>query len=94
MKRQIKHLSPHQNGKVFGVLMAATSFVFLVPMVAIFSIIPTPADHDGPPLIIFLLFPIMYFIMGYGMVAATCAIYNFAFKYLGGIEYEVTEDHL
>ena len=42
-------------------------------------------------MLIFLLFPIMYFVMGYGMVAAACAIYNFTFKYLGGIEYEVSE---
>ena len=91
MKRQIKYLSPHQNGKVFGVLMATISLVFLVPMFAIFSIMPTPLDHGGPPLLIFLLFPIMYFVMGYGMVAAACAIYNFTFKYLGGIEYEVSE---
>lgn len=31
MKKQIKRMSPHQNGKVFGVLMAIASLVFVVP---------------------------------------------------------------
>jgi hypothetical protein len=32
MKKQIRRVSPHQNGKVFGVLMAVSSLIFLLPM--------------------------------------------------------------
>lgn len=95
MKRQIKRMSPHQNGKVFGVLMALSSLVFVIPMVLAFSLMPTPVDQQGqpagPPVFIFILFPVLYLVMGYIMVAVGCALYNFTFKYIGGIEYEVSE---
>lgn len=93
MKNQIARLSPHQNGKVFAVLMALSSLLFLVPMAIAFSFIPAGVDTHGnpiaqPPVAIFLLFPIFYLVMGYIMVAVGCAFYNFMFKYIGGIEYE------
>ena len=92
MKKQIQRLSPHQNGKVFGVLMALSSLVFLIPMTLAFSLMPMQNSHNGPPMFIFLLFPILYLVMGYVMVAVGCIIYNFAFKYLGGIEYETIDE--
>ena len=91
MKKQIKRLSPHQNGKVFGVLMALSSLVFVIPMSLAFSLMPMHQEQSGPSAFFFLLFPIFYLIMGYLMVAVGCLIYNFAFKYLGGIEYETIE---
>jgi hypothetical protein len=58
MKTQIERLSPHQNGKVFGVLFAMGSLVFLVPFVLIaMAVAPTGST---PPLFVFLLFPIFY----------------------------------
>ena len=73
--------------------MALSSLLFVVPMFAAFSFIPPGVDSHGnpvspPPAAIFLLFPIAYLVMGYIMVAAGCAFYNFMFKYLGGFEYE------
>ncbi len=91
MKKQIKRLSPHQNGKVFGVLMALSSLVFVIPMTLAFSLMPMPQGQSGPPAFLFVLLPILYLGMGYLMVAVGCLIYNFAVKYLGGIEYETIE---
>ncbi len=96
MKKQIARLSPHQNGKVFGVLMALSSLLFVVPIAIAFSFIPSGVDAHGdaiaqPPVAMFLLFPVIYLVMGYIMVAVGCLFYNFMFKYLGGIEYETTE---
>lgn len=93
MKNQIARLSPHQNGKVFAVLMALSSLLFLVPMGIAFSFIPAGVDTHGnpiarPPVAMFLLLPIFYLVMGYIMVAVGCVFYNFMFKYIGGIEYE------
>ena len=93
MKNQIARLSPHQNGKVFAVLMALSSLLFVVPMAIAFSFIPAGVDANGnpfpqPPVAMFLLFPIFYLIMGYIMVAVGCAFYNFMFRFIGGIEYE------
>jgi len=31
MKKQIRRMSPHQNGKVAGILMAVSSLIFFVP---------------------------------------------------------------
>jgi hypothetical protein len=93
MKKQINRLSPHQNGKVFGVVMALSSLVFVVPMTLIFAMMPNPANQQGhqgaPPIIIFLIFPVIYLITGYIMTAIGCVIYNFTYKYIGGIEYDV-----
>lgn len=93
MKNQIVRLSPHQNGKVFAVLMALSSLLFVVPMAISMSFMPAGVDVHGnpiaqPPVVMFLLFPVMYLVMGYIMVAVGCVFYNFMFKYIGGIEYE------
>lgn len=86
MKRQIKRLSPHQNGKVFATLWAVISATFVMPFLLIASL----AGPEGktPPLFLFIVFPIMYFVLGYIMTAIGCAAYNFMFKYVGGIEFE------
>lgn len=95
MKTQIARLSPHQNGKVFAILMALSSFMFVVPMALVFSFIPAGTDAHGnpvaqPSVFMLLLFPVLYLVMGYVMIALGSVIYNFMFQYVGGIEYEST----
>ncbi len=91
MKQQVARLSAHQNGKVFGVLMAIGSLVFFLPFVAIFVATSTEGAPGSPPVFMFLLAPLFYLVFGYLSVAAGCVLYNFMFRYLGGIEYEVNE---
>lgn len=95
MKKQIKRLSPHQNGKVFGVLMAASSLIFLLPMFLMMSLsMPSVDQHGNPvdfPKFIFLIMPVVYLVFGYVFVAIGCWIYNNLVKYIGGIEF-VLED--
>lgn len=91
MKQQISRLSPHQNGKVFGVLMAISSLIFLVPFFLIFSA-TMPAEAGGPPMFMIIIMPVIYLVVGYLTVAAACAVYNFMFKYLGGIEFEAKSE--
>ena len=93
MKTQIARLSPHQNAKVFGVLTALGSLIFVIPMAILVSFIPPGVDAAGnvvnqPSPLFFLLLPIAYLLMGYIMTAVGCALYNGMYKYLGGIEYE------
>ena len=90
MKQQVARLSPHQNGKVFAVLMALGSLVFLVPFSAIFWF--APADPNAPSAWFFLLFPVIYLIMGYISVSVGCWLYNAMFKYIGGIEFEAKSE--
>jgi hypothetical protein len=62
MKIQIARFSPHQNAKVFAVLMAIASLLFGVPMFTAFLFIPPGMDAAGnpasqPPAAIAFLFP-------------------------------------
>lgn len=86
MKQQVARFSPHQNGKVFAILMAVSSLVFVVPFM-VFASMVSPRG-SGPSFLVILLFPLIYLVMGYVMVAVGCAIYNFMFRYIGGIEFE------
>jgi ABC-type thiamin/hydroxymethylpyrimidine transport system permease subunit len=86
MKTQITRLSPHQNGKVFAVLMAASVLIFIVPFMVI-AMAFGPADQS-PPWVFILLMPVFYLIIGYLMVAVSCWIYNTLVKVTGGIEFE------
>ena len=93
MKQQIKRLSPHQNGKVFGVICALGSLVFVIPMSLAFNAMPGAGGNAGMPGWLLLAFPVIYLVMGYLSVAIACLVYNFAFSFLGGIEYETVEVH-
>ena len=86
MKQQVSRLSPHQNGKVFAVLMAVTSLVFLVPM-GLFMMVAGPRG-TGAAGFMFLLLPLFYLAVGYVMVALSCWFYNWMVQFTGGIEFE------
>lgn len=88
MKKRIERVSPHQNGKVFGVLMACSSCLFVVPMSVIFMLAPTPPGQPKPPAFLFLAFPLLYLVFGYFFVAAACWFYNQLVPHLGGFEFE------
>jgi hypothetical protein len=96
VKIQIARFSPHQNAKVFAVLTALGSLLFVVPMFVAFLFVPPGVDGRGnpvepPPAWIAFLFPFMYLIMGYVMVAVACWLYNILSRYLGGIEYDTRD---
>jgi len=95
MKKQIKRFSPHQNAKVLSILMAITSFVFVVPMVLIMAVTFSNTDQVGlsvgPPFGMILLLPILYLVLTYFLVLLVTIIYNFITKFVGGFEYENEE---
>jgi len=96
VKIQIARFSPHQNAKVFAVLMAIGSLVFVVPMFVAFQFMPSGVDAHGnpvnPPSAAFaLLFPFIYLVMGYVMVVVGCWMYNVMVRFLGGFEYETRD---
>ena len=96
MKIQIARLSPHQNAKVFGVLMAIGSLFFVVPMIIAIQFIPAGVDAQGhppdtPSALFVLMFPVIYLVMGYVMVVIGCWLYNIMFRFLGGFEYDVRD---
>lgn len=96
MRTQISRLSPHQNGKVFGVLMGIATLVFSVPMFFVLLNMPPGMDMHGnpvgaPPGWLAIFFPVAYLVMGYIMVVLGCALYNLMFRFIGGIEFETRE---
>jgi hypothetical protein len=86
MKQQVARFSPHQNGKVFAVLMAVSSLVFIVP----FGLIAIASAPEGAkaPMMVFFAMPLLYLVLGYVSVAVACWFYNLMFRYIGGIEFE------
>jgi hypothetical protein len=88
MKKQITRLSPHQNARLVAVLMAFSSLFFVFPILLILSQFAPARGHQGPPVLVFWVMPILYLVMGYITVFVGCLIYNFLAKCLGGIEYE------
>jgi len=86
MKQQVSRLSPHQNGKVVAVMMAASCCVFLVPVGVLMAMAPPAADRA--PAWMLLLAPLFYLVFGYISCAIFCALYNLLFRHIGGFEYE------
>jgi Ca2+/H+ antiporter len=86
MRVQIQRFSPHRNAKVFAVLFAVSSPVFVVPVMLIAGL-AAPKDQ-GQPMFMAILFPIMYLVFGYISVAVGCWMYNVMFKHIGGIEFD------
>ena len=75
MKTQIKRLSPHQNGKVFGVICALGSLVFIIPVTLFMGAMGGMGSQGmGMPTGMMLLFPLGYLVMGYLSVALGCMI--------------------
>lgn len=89
MKIQVARFSPHQNGKVFAVLMALSSVVFVIPFMLFASAMGPKGS--GPPYFMIRAFPILYLVLGYLSIAIGCWFYNVMFKYIGGIEFESQE---
>ena len=98
MKKQIKKLSPHQNGKVFGILMAIATLPIFIPMFLMMMVVAPTVDSTGNsmalPSYLMIVFPILYLIFGYLSVAIMCLVYNFMQKYIGGFEYETNDEPL
>ena len=91
MKKQIKRLSPHQNGKVFGVLMVVATMPFLIPTIIMLITMPQYDNAVGSPSAMLIGAPFLYLIFGYITVVIGCCFYNFIQKFIGGFEFEVIE---
>ena len=98
MKKQIARLSPHQNGKVVGILSAVLILFFVVPVFFMIHFFGAPLDNAGnamafPPLML-LLFPLLYLIIGYIATAIACAVYNLLARFIGGFEFETRAEEV
>ncbi len=92
MVHQIKRLSPHQNAKVFAVLMTISILVFMVPFY-VFAFAVAPAQ-SRPPGWFMVIMPAFYFVFSYLMVAVGSWFYNLMFPYIGGIEFTTRDSEV
>jgi hypothetical protein len=98
MKKQIKRLAPHQNGKVLGILMALSTLpMFALMMLPMFIMMPKVDGSGNPidrffPFGMFLLMPVFYLIFTYLFVAFGSWLYNILYKFIGGLEFEFNEE--
>lgn len=71
--------------------------VFVVPMVTIMFFTLPAVDQQGNSLAFqkyfFAAFPFIYLIVGYLTTLISCAIYNYQFRFIGGFEFEVTDQN-
>lgn len=88
MKQQIIRFSPHQNGKVFAILLAVSSLIFMVPFVLLaFASAPAQAT---PSMGFLVAAPLLYLVFGYVTVVVGSVLYNLLAPHLGGVEFETT----
>jgi apolipoprotein N-acyltransferase len=89
MTQRIYRLSPHQNGKVMGILWATVSLTFMVMLAVFFWTIPTREGVEPMPVWFLIVLPLFYFVMTYLMTALMCWVYNLLFSRSGGLEFEM-----
>jgi hypothetical protein len=102
MKRRIKRIAPLQAGKMMGVLYACMGLIFL-PFIMVAAAAGAFAQHaqDGHGasaapavasvivLVMGILIPVIYGVMGFIFGVIGAAVYNLIARWIGGIEVEV-----
>jgi len=91
--KRLSRIAPWQAGKLFAVVYFFLSLLFVIPMLLITSLIPTPPG-PGPKFspAMLLLFPFLYALAGLIFVPLVCWLYNISAKLVGGLEVSVTDD--
>lgn len=91
MKVQIKNFSTHQTAKVFAILMAVASLLFMIPFILISIFANTHTVNSSAFSLIFIMMPLFQGIFGYIMMRFGMWIYNKLTSRVGGIEFEFEE---
>jgi len=98
MKKTLKRIAPLQCGKVSGAVYGLLSLIF-VPFVLLFGLIGSlvPSEHPGPSpviaigiaLVMAVILPLFYAVMGFIFGALGAWGYNLVSGMVGGIEVDV-----
>ncbi|GAC1524737.1 MAG: hypothetical protein NVS3B11_25640 [Collimonas sp.] len=87
MKKQISRISPVQTAKVMALLYFAISLPMIALMGLFYAFMPGPKASIG---MMFML-PFLYAIFGFIFTVFGAWIYNLVAKWIGGIEFTVSE---
>ena len=91
MTKRLSRIAPWQAGKLFALIYFFLSLLFVIPMMLITSVLPTPAGSKFTPgMLIFA--PFFYALAGLIFVPLGCWLYNISAKLVGGLEVSVTDD--
>lgn len=94
MKIQISRFSTHQTAKVFALLMAASSLLFMIPfiLISLFASVSSFSEDSEFSMTVFsgvfLFMPVFQGLMGYFMVRFGLWVYNVLSPKIGGFEFE------
>jgi len=98
MKKTLKRIAPLQFGKVVGAVYGLLSLIF-VPFILLFALIGSfvPSEHNSPSpfiavgiaLVMAVILPIFYAVMGFIFGVLGAWGYNLVSGLVGGIEVEV-----
>ena len=76
-------------------LMTIGAILMLIAIaVMMYSVMPQVDPNGNPvklPISMLVVLPVFYLLFGYIAVATGCVIYNFAYRFIGGLEFEVEE---
>jgi hypothetical protein len=88
MQQQITRISPFQTAKVIAVLY----FVITIPFIILFALFSMFAPNGQKFGIVFIISaPFIYAIVGFIFSIIGAWIYNVVAKFVGGIEFTMTE---
>ncbi len=90
MKKQISRISPHQSSKVIAVIYGVITLPIVLIGIAAY-LFANPGKTITP--FLFMIFaPVIYAIVGYLFFGLFCLVYNLAAGWVGGMEFETTDE--
>jgi hypothetical protein len=94
MTKRITRISPWQAGKIAAIVYFLFSLIILIPFSLLTMLAPSPPPGSPPRhgLVIALIFPFIYALVGLLLVPLFCWLYNLAARFVGGLEVVVADD--
>ena len=91
MVKRITRVSPWQTAKTLAVFYFIVGAILAVPIFLVRSLAPiSSGTHPFPPGFA-IAFPFLYALAALVFVPIGCALYNFAARLVGGIEFSVAD---
>jgi hypothetical protein len=93
MTKQLTRIAPWQAGKLFALIYFAMSLLLVIPMALLSSYAPMPQGAKPHFSLGFLIcVPFLYALAALIFIPFSCWVYNTAAKFVGGLEFSVTDD--
>jgi hypothetical protein len=89
MTRRVTRIAPWQAGKFFAVLYFIFGLIFAIPLALVSQAVP--GSQGGIGIGFAIAIPFAYAIGGLIFVPLACWIFNLVAKFVGGLDFEVTD---